>query len=37
MSEVRLQIQHLSKTFGITKAVQDVSFTVNKGEINALI
>ena len=37
MSEVRLQIQHLSKTFGITKAVQDVSFTINKGEIHALI
>jgi len=37
MSEVRLQVQHLVKTFGITKAVQDVSFNVNKGEVHALI
>ena len=37
MSEVRLQIQNLCKTFGITKAVQDVSFNINKGEVHALI
>ncbi len=37
MSEVRLQVQHLTKTFGITKAVQDVSFNINKGEVHALI
>ena len=37
MSEIRLQIQHLCKSFGITKAVQDVSFNVNKGEVHALI
>lgn len=37
MSEVRLQVQNLCKTFGITKAVQDVSFNVNKGEVHALI
>ncbi len=37
MSEIRLQVQHLCKSFGITKAVQDVSFNVNKGEVHALI
>jgi len=37
MSEIRLQVQNLCKTFGITKAVQDVSFNVNKGEVHALI
>ena len=37
MSEVRLQVQNLCKTFGITKAVQNVSFNVNKGEVHALI
>ena len=37
MSEVRLQIHNLCKTFGITKAVQNVSFEINKGEVHALI
>ena len=37
MSEVRLQVQNLCKTFGITKAVNDVSFEINKGEVHALI
>ena len=37
MSEIRLQIQNLNKSFGVTKAVKDVSFNVNKGEIHALI
>ena len=37
MSEIRLQVQHLSKSFSITKAVRDVSFNVNKGEVHALI
>ncbi len=37
MSEVRLQVQNLCKTFGITRAVQNVSFNVNKGEVHALI
>ncbi len=37
MSEVRLQVQNLNKTFGITKAVQNVSFNINKGEVHALI
>ena len=30
MSEVRLQVKNLCKNFGITKAVQNVSFNVNK-------
>lgn len=37
MGEVRLKIEHLCKTFGITKAVADVSFNINKGEVHALI
>ena len=37
MSEVRLQVKNLCKNFGITKAVQNVSFNVNKGEVHALI
>ena len=37
MSEVRLQIKNLCKSFGITKAVQNVSFDINKGEVHALI
>ena len=37
MSEVRLKVQNLCKSFGITKAVQDVSFEINKGEVHALI
>lgn len=37
MSEIRLEIKNLCKSFGITKAVQNVSFTINKGEVHALI
>ncbi len=37
MSEVRLEIKNLCKSFGITKAVQNVSFNINKGEVHALI
>ncbi len=37
MSEIRLEIKDLCKTFGITKAVQNVSFNINKGEVHALI
>ena len=29
MSEVRLQVKHVSKNFGITKALKDVSFNIN--------
>lgn len=35
--EVRLQVRNVSKNFGITKALQDVSFDLYKGEIHALI
>ncbi|MDD6380828.1 MAG: sugar ABC transporter ATP-binding protein [Lachnospiraceae bacterium] len=35
--EVRLQVRNISKTFGITKALKDVSFDLYKGEIHALI
>ncbi|HAR79474.1 MAG TPA: sugar ABC transporter ATP-binding protein [Succinivibrionaceae bacterium] len=37
MSEIRLQVKNLCKNFGITKALQDVSFNINKGEVHALI
>ncbi len=37
MSEIRLQVKNLCKSFGITKAVQNVSFDINKGEVHALI
>ena len=37
MSEIRLQVQNISKSFGITRALQDESFNINKGEIHALI
>ena len=37
MSEIRLQVQHVSKSFGITKALKDVSFNIYKGEVHALI
>ena len=37
MSVVRLEVKNISKLFGITKALQDVSFNINKGEIHALI
>ncbi len=37
MSEIRLKVQNVSKSFGITKALQNVSFNINKGEVHALI
>ena len=37
MSEIRLEVKNVTKTFGITKALQEVSFNINKGEIHALI
>lgn len=37
MSEVRLQVRNISKSFGITRALKNVSFDINKGEVHALI
>lgn len=37
MEEIRLQVQNVSKNFGITKALQNVSFEARRGEIHALI
>ena len=37
MSEIRLEVKDVSKHFGITKALVDVSFNILKGEIHALI
>ncbi|MCR5735603.1 MAG: sugar ABC transporter ATP-binding protein [Lachnospiraceae bacterium] len=37
MSDIRLEVKNVSKAFGITKALSDVSFNINKGEIHALI
>ena len=37
MSEVILEIRNLHKAFGALKATQDVSHTLRKGEIHALI
>lgn len=37
MSEIRLQVIDVSKNFGITKALKNVSFNIDKGEIHALI
>ena len=35
--EVMLRAEHICKTFGATRAVRDVSLTLNRGEIRALI
>ncbi|MBQ8950331.1 MAG: sugar ABC transporter ATP-binding protein [Eubacterium sp.] len=37
MSDIRLQVQNISKSFGITRALKDVSFEIGKGEVHALI
>ncbi len=37
MGEIRLQVIDVSKNFGITKALKNVSFNIDKGEIHALI
>ena len=34
---VQIEVQHLRKTYGETMAVEDVSFSVNKGEIFGVI
>ncbi len=37
MSDIRLEVKDVSKSFGITRALKRVSFNINKGEIHALI
>ncbi len=37
MSDIRLEVKDVSKSFGITKALQNVSFNIYKGEVHALI
>ncbi len=37
MGTIILQAEHVSKSFGITRAVQDVSLSFDKGEIRGLI
>ena len=37
MSDIRLEVKQISKLFGITRALKEVSFNINKGEIHALI
>ena len=37
MSEIRLQVNDICKYFGITKALEHVSFNIAKGEVHALI
>ena len=37
MSKPLLEIQHISKFFPGVKALQDISFSVDKAEIHALI
>jgi len=37
MSEVRLQVRNVTKHFGINRALNNVSFDINKGEVHALI
>ena len=36
-TDIRLEVKEVSKFFGITKALQEVSFNIAKGEIHALI
>lgn len=37
MSEVRLQVKNVTKHFGINRALNNISFNINKGEVHALI
>lgn len=36
-SEFLLQMEHISKNFGATRALDDVSFDLQQGEVHALI
>lgn len=37
MGERLLSVEHVSKTFGATQALKDVSFTIDKGSIHSLL
>ena len=36
-AEIALAVRSVSKTFGATRALRDVSFDVRKGELHALV
>lgn len=37
MSDIRLQVKNVTKLFGINRALNNISFNINKGEVHALI
>jgi ribose transport system ATP-binding protein len=37
LSEILLKISHLDKSFGVVKALKDVSFEIKRGEIHGLV
>ena len=37
MSDMILEIRHLSKTFGTHAVLKDVDFTVSRGDVNSII
>ena len=37
MEEILLKVEHVSKNFGATQALKDVSFTIKKGTIHTLL
>lgn len=37
MSDIRLQVKNVTKYFGINRALNNISFNINKGEVHALI
>lgn len=36
-NQILLKIRHVSKNFGLTQALKDVSFDINKAEIRGFI
>lgn len=37
MSDIRLEVKNVTKHFGINRALNNISFNINKGEVHALI
>ena len=37
MSDMILQVNHLSKSFGSHEVLRDIDFTVNKGDVTSII